>query len=164
MINKKICMVGSFAVGKTSLVRRFVDSIFSDKYHTTIGVKVDKKQIVLDGQDVNLILWDLAGDDEFNKLQSSFLRGSSGFLFVVDGTRAATLDKIVELYQRITVDFPDASFVLALNKVDLKDKWELDMDKVQSLKEQECPVYEVSAKSGKRVEDIFEQLSREMLL
>lgn len=163
MVNKKICMLGSFSVGKTSLVRRFIDSLFSDKYHTTVGVKVDKKQIELDEQTVNLMLWDLAGEDEFNKLQLSFLRGSSGFLFVVDGTRAATLDKVLDLHQRITHDFPDASFVLALNKADLKEEWELDMDKVQSITEQGWPVYEVSAKSGERVEEIFEQLSRAML-
>jgi len=163
MINKKICMLGSFSVGKTSLVRRFIDSLFSDKYHTTVGVKVDKKQLEIEGQVVNLMLWDLAGEDEFNKLQASFLRGSSGFLIVIDGTRAATLDKALELHQRISPDFPNASFVLALNKADLKDEWELDMDKVQSLMEQGWAVFETSAKSGECVEDIFKTLSRAML-
>jgi small GTP-binding protein len=163
MINKKICMLGSFSVGKTSLFSRFIDNLFSDKYHTTVGVKVDKKQIELDDQTVNIMLWDLAGEDVFNKLQSKFLRGSSGFIIVVDGTRAATLDKALELHQRITPDFPDASFVFALNKADLKEEWELDMEKVQSLVEQGWPVHEVSAKSGELVEDIFERLSRAML-
>lgn len=163
MINKKICMLGSFSVGKTSLVRRFIDSLFSDKYHTTVGVKVDKKQIDIDGQAVNLMLWDLAGEDEFNKLQMSFLRGSSGFLIVIDGTRAATLDKALELHQRISPDFSDTPFVMALNKADLKDQWELDMDKVNSLMEQGWSIFETSAKSGECVEEIFQQLSRAML-
>ena len=156
-------MLGSFSVGKTSLVRRFIDSLFSDKYHTTVGVKVDKKQIDIDGQAVNLMLWDLAGEDEFNKLQMSFLRGSSGFLIVIDGTRAATLDKALELHQRISPDFSDTPFVMALNKADLKDQWELDMDKVNSLMEQGWSIFETSAKSGECVEEIFQQLSRAML-
>ena len=78
MIQKKICMLGSFAVGKTSLVARFVRSIYSEKYHTTVGVKIDKKQVQFDGKSMNLILWDLYGEDEFQKVHMSYLRGASG--------------------------------------------------------------------------------------
>ena len=61
MLQKKICMLGGFSVGKTSLVRRFVQSIFSETYLTTVGVKIDKKSVELPGKTVDLILWDLAG-------------------------------------------------------------------------------------------------------
>jgi GTPase SAR1 and related small G proteins len=61
MINKKICMLGSFSVGKTSMVQRFVYSVFSDNYLSTVGVKISKKQINIDGTDLNMVLWDLEG-------------------------------------------------------------------------------------------------------
>ena len=67
MIQKKICMLGAFAVGKTSLVKQYVSGIFSEKYHTTVGVKIDKKMVEVDGQSMTLILWDLHGEDEFSK-------------------------------------------------------------------------------------------------
>ena len=78
MIQKKVCMLGAFAVGKTSLVKRFVDSMFSEKYQTTVGVKIDRKRIQLDEQEVNLVLWDIHGEDELQKVRLSYVRGTSG--------------------------------------------------------------------------------------
>ena len=91
MLQKKICMLGGFAVGKTSLVRRFVQSIFSETYLTTVGVKIDKKSVVLSDKTVDLILWDLAGEDDIGSFRLSYVRGASGLVLVADGTRAATL-------------------------------------------------------------------------
>ena len=75
---KKICMVGACGVGKTSLVRRFVESIFDESYQTTIGVKIDKKLLELDGREVTLVIWDLAGEDEFAQVREAHLRGAAG--------------------------------------------------------------------------------------
>jgi small GTP-binding protein len=97
MIQKKVCMIGSFAVGKTSLVARFVKSIFSEKYLTTVGAKIDKKMVRLGNQELTLILWDLHGDDEFQKVRTSYLQGSASYLLVADGTRRVTLDKALRL-------------------------------------------------------------------
>jgi len=97
MLTKKVCMLGSFSVGKTSLVRRFVETIFLDKYHTTVGVKVDKKVVQVDGQELSLVLWDIYGEDEYQKLRLSYLRGAAGYLLVADGTRRATLDKVLAI-------------------------------------------------------------------
>ena len=82
MIQKKVCMIGSFAVGKTSLVAQFVHSIYREQYLTTVGVKIDKKLVRVGDADVSLILWDLHGEDEFQKIRTAYLRGSSGFIFV----------------------------------------------------------------------------------
>src|SRR6478736_3867693 len=79
MIRKKICMVGLYGVGKTSLVKRYVESIFDERYHTTIGVKIDKKDVVVDGRDVSLAIWDMAGEDEIAQVKLSHLRGASGY-------------------------------------------------------------------------------------
>jgi len=73
MISQKICLLGAPAVGKTSLARRFVFSTFSDKYHSTIGVKIDKKSIVVDDMDVNLIIWDVQGEDRYQKVLGAYL-------------------------------------------------------------------------------------------
>ena len=97
MIQKKVCMLGATGVGKTSLVSRFVTSLFSDKYLTTVGVKVDKKTVPMDGEEVMLLLWDIYGQDEFQTVRSSYLRGASGYLLVADGTRQLTLDTAREL-------------------------------------------------------------------
>ena len=80
-------MIGSFAVGKTSLVQQFINSIFSEKYQTTIGVKVDQKKILIGDMEITLIIWDIHGEDEFQKIQLSCLKGASGYLLVMDGTR-----------------------------------------------------------------------------
>src|ERR1043165_1179544 len=100
MLQKKICMLGAFAVGKTSLVTRYVKSIFSENYLTTVGVKIDKKTVTVDSTEVNLILWDLAGEDEFVQLQTSYLKGSSGYILVSDGTRSDTLLKAFTLQRK----------------------------------------------------------------
>ena len=80
MIQKKICLLGGFGVGKTSLVAQFVHSLFSDKYLTTIGVKIEKKSVPVDETQVELVIWDIYGHDDFQKLRTSYLRGASGYL------------------------------------------------------------------------------------
>jgi len=163
MIQKKICMVGGFAVGKTSLVSRFVRSIFSDKYLTTVGVKIDKKPMVVDGQDVTLMLWDLYGQDDFQSVQESHLRGTAGYLIVIDGTRPATLDTARELQPRIVHTVGEIPFVVVLNKADLVTEWRVDDATVASALERNAGVVRTSAKTGDGVEEAFVALARAIL-
>ncbi len=163
MIQAKVCLIGAFAVGKTSLVQRFVRSIFSEKYHTTVGVKIDKKHVSVGDEAVNLMLWDLAGEDEFQSVRTTYLRGSSGLLFVADGTRRTTLDQVRSLRDLTGDHLGDVPAVLALNKVDLKDQWELAADTVSDFSSRGWHVFETSAKSGDGVEHAFRQLAGEIL-
>jgi hypothetical protein len=163
MIQKKICMLGPFAVGKTSLVARFVSSMFSDKYQTTIGVKIDKKSLQIGGTVVNLLLWDMSGQDEFHKLRPSYLRGASGYLLVVDGTRRATLEQVFALQQSITTTLGKVPFVLVLNKADLVDEWELDQEAMAAVTAKNWMVITSSAKTGQGVEEAFLMLTKSML-
>ena len=163
MKRKKICILGAFAVGKTSLVQRFVKSIFSDKYLTTLGVKIDKKSLVIDGKGVELILWDLAGEDEFVQLRLSYLRGSSGFLLVVDGTRPDSLDTALAMREKAENEVGKVPVLLLINKVDLADQWRIDTGAVARLEEQGLRVFETSAKTGQGVEDAFHALGTELL-
>ena len=105
-------MLGAYAVGKTSLVRHYVFSIFSGKYQATIGVKIDKKQLQIDDQVVDLILWDLAGEDESFNVRSSYLRGSAGTVLVADGTRGETLDVVFDLKQKLDAEVGEVPVVL----------------------------------------------------
>src|SRR6202007_355940 len=100
-LQKKLCMLGRFSVGKTSLVKRFVSSVFSDAYLTTVGVKIDKKTVDLGERAVNLILWDVAGEDDVSTVRMSYLRGSAGYVLVADGTRLSTLEVALSLRARV---------------------------------------------------------------
>jgi hypothetical protein len=163
MIQKKVCLLGTSGVGKTSLVARFVRSIFSDKYLTTVGVKIDKKNLQVDGEEVTLVIWDLAGDDDFQRLQTSYLRGTSGYLLVADGTRRVTLDQALELQERVAQNLGGVPFILALNKADLTTQWEVDEARMQSLAATNFPLMKTSAKEGSGVEEAFAQLARRMV-
>lgn len=163
MIQKKICMVGAFGVGKTSLVSRYVHSIFSDKYQTTVGVKIDKKQLVVDGRDVTLMLWDLAGEDALTQVKPAHLKGASGYLLVVDGTRRNTLETAVNLQLRAQEAAGEVPFLLVLNKADVKDTWQVSDGDLQPLRDRGWTLLETSAKSGERVEDMFHELASRMV-
>jgi len=163
MISKKICMLGGYAVGKTSLVKRFVHGMFSDKYLTTIGVKIDKKVVQVEGTEVTLVLWDLAGENGFEKVRLSYLRGASGYLLVVDGTRRVSLDVAMEVQSKAQATLGDVPFVLLINKGDLKDQWTVLDSDVQSLKSRGWRVLITSAKEGTAVEEAFLMLVRDML-
>ena len=163
MIKKKICMLGCFAVGKTSLVRRFVHSIFSEKYHTTIGVKIDQKTVFSGTEEVNLILWDIHGEDEFQKVRASYLLGSSGYLLVVDGTRQNTLEAAFSLQKLAKNTVGDIPFIVLVNKADLSPLWEIDDSMIKNLEDRGWTVIKTSAQSGAGVEDAFDRLTQKML-
>lgn len=155
-------MVGAMGVGKTSLVRRYVDSVFSERYHSTVGVKVDKKVVVADGTEVTLILWDLAGMDEWSSLPAAYLRGAAGYFLVVDGTRAETLAAAERLQPHVEAATGGAPFMVLLNKGDLEDAWQLgDGSAVLSARSWDGLV--TSAKTGADVESAFLRLARHTL-
>jgi small GTP-binding protein len=159
VVQKKICMLGGFSVGKTSLVKRFVASVFSETYLTTVGVKIDKKTVTLDEKVVHLILWDLAGEDDLSSLRMSYLRGSAGYVLVADGTRPATLETALALRQRVEADFGPLPFALLLNKNDLREQWAIPDGDVEALRQSGCWVRSSSARTGEGVEDAFTDLA-----
>jgi small GTP-binding protein len=159
MIQKKICMLGAFSVGKTSLVKRYVQSVFSDTYLTTVGVKIDKKVVDVDGKEVALILWDIAGEDDVSTVRMSYLRGTAGYVLVADGTRVVTLDVVRSLHARVEAEIGPVPFVLLLNKSDLVDEWTVAEEELQGLRDAGWSVRRTSAKSGEGVEDAFRELA-----
>lgn len=163
MIQKKICMLGGFAVGKTSLVRRFVSNVFSDQYQTTIGVTVEKKCVTVDSQEVLLVLWDLYGEDEFQRVRGSYLRGSSGYIVVMDGTRKDTLQTALALQETAVNTVGPVPFVSIINKVDVRAEWEIDERVIAQLRDRNWTVLFGSAKLGQGVDELFLNLATQMV-
>lgn len=163
VIQKKVCLVGAFATGKTSLVQQFVYSKFSEKYHTTVGVKIDRKEVRVAGAQVNLLLWDLAGQDKFESVQGSYLRGSAGIVFVVDGTRRETLVELASLRTVVHETLGHVPAVIALNKADLSDQWQLGQDDRHGWSAEGAHVLQTSAKTGAGVNDAFLWLADQTL-
>lgn len=159
ILQKKICMLGGFSVGKTSLVKRYVQSVFSETYLTTVGVKVDKKTVDLADRTVSLILWDLAGEDDIASLRMSYLRGSAGYVLVADGTRHSTVDVALSLRQRVEADYGPLPFVLLLNKNDLKEQWAVPDAEIADLRQSGWWVRASSARTGEGVDDAFSDLA-----
>ncbi len=163
MQKKKICLLGSYGVGKTSLVARFVHSMFADKYHTTVGVKIDKKVLTVDGEEVTLMLWDMAGEEDGAPVRLSQVRDASGYLLVADGTRSRTLDIARSIQQRAENEIGPRPFLLLVNKADLRAAWEIPDSAWQELAAAGWTILETSAKSGQHVEEAFLTLASRML-
>lgn len=164
MIQKKICMLGATGVGKTSLVQRFVRSIFSEKYHQTIGVKIDKTHAVAGGRDVTLLLWDLQGEDGDFQIRPSFVRGASGFLLVIDLTRHETLVTAFSLQKMVAREIGNVPFVVLFNKNDLTEEIEIKENEIEMLAdEHNWKIFRTSAKTGEAVETAFQNLTEMML-
>lgn len=163
MINKKVCMIGATGVGKTSLVRQFVKSIFSEKYHSTIGVKVDKKVVRLENKEVTMMLWDLQGEDDQFKIRPSFLRGASGYILVVDLTRYETLEVADLIQKMIETEFGKIPFYVLFNKNDLTEEIEISEQQMQKFISEQDKIMRTSAKTGENVEKAFHQLARDII-
>ena len=164
MIKKKVCMLGAFAVGKTSLVQQFVNSIFSEKYHTTIGVKIDQKMVQVQEKSVNLLLWDIHGEDNFQKVKASYLTGASGYFIVVDGTRRDTIKVGLDLKAMADTIVKGAFFLMLINKLDLREEeWEITERDIRNLEELGIEVILTSAKENVGVEEAFLRLTELMI-
>ena len=163
MTKRKICMLGAFSVGKTSLVSRFVHSLFSEKYHTTVGVKIDKKIVNVKGEDVSLLIWDIYGEDDIQEVRMSYVRGAAGYLLVVDGTRRDTLEIARRIRKRVESDIGTVPFVLLVNKADLTDDWVFDDSTLAGLESEGWTVIRTSAKTGEGVEEGFSHLANALV-
>ena len=159
MIQKKICMVGMFSVGKTCLVQQFVHSIFAARYLSTVGVKIDRKDVKSGDQDIRLMLWDLEGRDGVRDVNGSYVRGAHGIIYVVDGTRRETVDQIFEIRDNVVREVGEVPSVIALNKIDLAEEWKLRSGEEEELSAQGIRLVRTSAKTGEGVEETFQWLA-----
>ena len=166
MINRKISLLGGFAVGKTSLMRRFVHGVFDERYITTLGVKIDTKTVDLENGTVKLIIWDIEGadpaDEEIllvNSRMRAYLQGTDGALLVADGTRPSTIEIARQVHEWFTVEYPGVPVALLLNKSDLVDQWQVEDGCLEGF-EGILQCFTTSALSGENVERTFFHLAK----
>lgn len=165
MVAKKICMVGAFAVGKSALLKRFVHSIFSDDYLSTVGVKISKKMVTVNnGNSLNLMLWDLEGRDDYGEVNLGYLRGANGFILVVDGTRGSTLQDALSLKAKALDFLGNVPHLMLINKDDLREQWEVKDEEINALINGGNRLFTTSAKTGNNVEQAFIELSEQILV
>ena len=160
MIGKKVILTGSFGVGKTSLFNQFIHQKFSDKYLTTIGVKVNKKAVQIGEVEVSLLIWDIAGEVTQDKVPTSYFLGASGIIYVVDLSRPLTFDNIDLDLKYLNKLLPGAKIKLVGNKKDL-----LSDDELAQVGDKTVVPLDIvtSAKTGENVEQLFLSLAEEMI-
>jgi len=161
-VRKKIVMLGAFGAGKTSLVRRFVSNEFSEDYLSTVGVRVEKAIVARGDIELELLIWDLAGHDEFAKLQVTYLRGASGAILVGDSSRAWTLQKAQEMKDELEVHLPGVPWQYVLSKTDLPPDLML-AEVIKSTGFSAEDLTRTSAKTGESVLSVFNLLANKVL-
>jgi small GTP-binding protein len=159
MMQKKICMVGVYGVGKTCLVQRFVQGIFSVKYLSTVGVKIDRKQMRVGNDDVTLMLWDLEGRDAIRDVNASYVKGAHGVIYVADGTRPETVIALEGLRELVEETVGTVPSVVAMNKSDLADQWTVSPKSESGAGGEGMHRLRTSAKTGEGVEATFQWLA-----
>ncbi len=166
----KICLFGEPAVGKTSLIRRFVYDTFDEKYLSTIGTKVSKKTVSLEinGEEirVDMMIWDIMGQESFRQLlKDAYFYGAEGLIGVADITRKNTLYALDEWLKEIFKITGEKPIIFIGNKYDLKENAEWGEDEIKQLTEKYRAIKYLftSAKTGEGVEDTFLTLARKLV-
>ncbi len=161
----KICTVGESGVGKTSLIRRFVLDEFDDRYVATIGAKITKKELLMDGQgkgvQVEMTLWDIMGEKGFRELlREAYFQGCHGVFAVCDVTRSDTLFDLAGWIKAVFRVAGEVPVVFLANKIDLEDTIVVtEKDVAQMAAEYKAPHLMTSAKTGENVEEAFRNLA-----
>ena len=148
----KVCLLGRFAVGKTSVVDRYINNEFSEHYQTTVGVSIATK--VLD--DIKMIIWDIAGF-EHDKHYLPYLRGAHGAIWVVDSTEPESVDVIDEIIASVP-QIEDVPAICLVNKMDLQDQYRLTNEHIKRLEKRFNHLLYTSAKTGAEVNTGFEKI------
>ena len=157
---KKIVLIGHFGVGKTSLVRRYIDSAFSEDYLVTLGVQVKKKSLTIDHSELNLVIWDLEGNTRVANMRDSYMLGTDGFIYVFDLTRPETFQNLNENLAFIGEKFPNIPIEVVGNKSDLIDPNFID----EFLEKNKLSnIVVTSAKDGSNVENMFIELATKLM-
>ena len=168
----KLSLLGEGAVGKTSLKARFISGEYTDKYISTLGVDFANHELKIDGQKVNISIWDVAGQKHFQAIRKSFFEGSRGGLFIYDVTRKDTFTALDANWVRPFWDHLQEKVpcIVLANKIDLIEQRKVTRDEgiaYASMLAQETgfgvPYVETSAKDGTNVVEAFENLARAVL-
>ena len=162
-LRRKVCLLGAPGVGKTSLVRRFVEDAFDEGFTSSIAVAISSGEIVLDDVQLQMMLWDPGGNEAWGQYNRSFISGASGLVFVADATRPQTLDHLLEVQVKERGFLGNRPSVLVLNKVDLTESYALTKWQMDAAAMVDWHIVRASAKSGDNVREAFAELATMML-
>jgi small GTP-binding protein len=165
----KLCIFGDGGVGKSTLIHRYLTKVFDEDLKMTIGADFSVKDMEIAGKNVRLRIWDFAGEERYQVLMPSYVKGAHGGIYMFDTTRYASLRRInnwlsffKEEEKRVGMKLP---IIMMGGKIDLEDKRSVTQDEALELAEKyKLQGYmETSAKTGQNVEEIFETITMGMM-
>ncbi|XP_030054851.1 ras-related protein Rab-23 [Microcaecilia unicolor] len=160
----KVVVVGNGAVGKSSMIQRYCKGVFTKDYKKTIGVDFLERQIQLNDEDVRLMLWDTAGQEEFDAITKAYYRGAQACVLVFSTTDRESFDAIPSWKEKVVAEVGDIPTVLVQNKIDLLDESVLKNEEAEALaKRLKLRFYRASVKEDLNVTEVFKYLAEKYL-
>ncbi|XP_056326483.1 ras-related protein Rab-23 [Danio aesculapii] len=160
----KVVVVGNGAVGKSSMIQRYCKGIFTKDYKKTIGVDFLERQIIVNGEDVRLMLWDTAGQEEFDAITKAYYRGAQACVLVFSTTDRESFEAISSWKEKVEMEVGDIPTVLVQNKIDLLDDTVIKNEEAEGLaKRLKLRFYRTSVKEDLNVNEVFKYLADKYL-
>ena len=159
----KLLLIGDSNVGKTSLLLRYLDNTFSDKYITTIGVEFKSKDITLNNKTYKIHIWDTAGQERYKSITRNFYKHAEGIIFVYDITNKTSFSNLKNWISNAENE-TDFKIIIVGNKLDMESRREVSIEQLKKLaKKKNCKYFETSAKDNINVENLFLSIINEMI-
>jgi Ras-related protein Rab-6A len=160
----KVSVIGDYAVGKTSIIKRFMYDSFDEGYKATLGAAISTFKTKVNKSHVSLQVWDLAGQTSFRRVRVQYLFGTDFAIVVFDLTSRESLECANEWVEDVRKGAPDVLLFLVGNKSDLKEERVIDQAEAQKLVEElnMLGYMETSAKDGSNIHELFEKVSKLM--
>ena len=165
----KVLISGDASVGKTSLLRRYVDGMFDESSIMTVGVDFFLKRVNFDsgksGNNCLLQLWDLGGQQRFRHLMPTYIRGARGALLLIDLTRMPEINHLLEWVNILRLYDENLPIILVGTKSDLEDLVAFDDKYALKIKKKFNMIdyFKTSAKTGYNINEVFNRMAKELI-